>query len=530
MLSMKSWLCSWRDDQFEVINGKCESSTSGRFIAVGETDRSNSLAAIAKLWSQHGPDAVNFLHGAYAFAVWDREQRRLWLGRDRVGIKTLYYTTAGAQRYVGTRSEMIGKAGNELDLIALRDYLCCAFVPGSQTMWRDLREVEPGTIVRIPDNEISVYWQIAELPSRQDLTIDHYAARLRQALEDAIDAGLPTAGPVGVYLSGGLDSSCVAALTARRHNEQVYTYSIHFGPECPNELEFSDLVAKHCKTNHHVIEISPDEMWNLLPETMGQLDDPIGDPLTVPNLILANAARKDVKTIFNGEGGDPCFGGPKNQPMLLNQLYEPVSATEDNDELVSAYLASFQKCANDLPTLLRREIWDQVRSEPSVFAGALETNSSFLNNLMFINTRFKGADHILTKVNNLTSAAGLEGHSPLFDDRLVQLSLEIPPEYKLSGAEEKAVLKLAVADLLPRTIIERPKSGMMVPVQRWFREKWRHQAEGLLLSRSARTGRYFNPATVRDWLNYRGDTWARYGVKLWLLVSLELWLQANVRD
>ncbi len=268
-------------------------------------------------------------------------------------------------------------------------------------------------------------------------------------------------------------------------------------------------------------------MWDLLPETMAQLDDPIGDPLTVPNLILGRAAKKAVGTILNGEGGDPCFGGPKNQPMLLTQLYRP---SDESPGLLADYLASFQKCAADLPRLLRAEVWESVRDEPSVFADAFNAPGSYLNNLMFVNTRFKGADHILTKVNNLTRAAGLRGHSPLFDDRVVELSLEIPPEYKLEGAREKAVLKAATADLLPARIPERPKSGMMVPVQRWFRERWRRRAAALLLSRRARTRRFLDQDLVRDWLNYRGDVWARYGVKLWLLVSLELWLQTHGRD
>ena len=152
---------------------------------------------------------------------------------------------------------------------------------------------------------------------------------------------------------------------------------------------------------------------------------------------------------------------------------------------------------------------------------------SYLNRLMFINTKFKGADHILTKVSNLTRACGLEGRSPLFDQRVVEVSLTIPPEYKLSGATEKAVLKAAVQDVLPATILARPKSGMMVPVQYWFRQLWPKQARALLLHRKARVREFLNPEVIEDWLNYRGDTWSRYGVKLWLLVSLELWLQEH---
>jgi asparagine synthase (glutamine-hydrolysing) len=555
----------WRDEGFAVLEGPWETYRGGRFVAVGEarltnraellteidwpggaadgarapvgepaaptdipTDIPTDLGIIVSLWQAHGRRAAELLTGAYAFCVWDRERETLWLVRDRVGAETLYYTTEGGVRYAGARSrEVVSGATREVDAVAVRDYLCCAFVPGGRTMWRALREVRPGTVVRLPEGETTSYWQVEERIAGERMPLETYGARLRAALERVVSDCLPVGAPVGVYLSGGLDSSCVAALAARLHDRPVHTYSIHFGPECPNELEFSGLVASHYRTTHHVIEITPEEMWDLLPETLAHLDDPIGDPLTVPNLILGRAARAAVGTILNGEGGDPCFGGPKNQPMLLTQLYRP---SDESPGFVDAYLASFQKCAADLPRLLRAEVWEEVRDEPSVFADAFNSPGSYLNNLMFVNTRFKGADHILTKVNNLTRAAGLRGHSPLFDDRVVELSLEIPPEYKLEGAREKAVLKAATADLLPARILERPKSGMMVPVQRWFRERWHRRAAALLLARRARTRRFLDQDVVRDWLNYRGDVWARYGVKLWLLVSLELWLQTHGRD
>jgi asparagine synthase (glutamine-hydrolysing) len=521
----------WRDEGFVVLEGTWETCRGGRFIVAGEgclTNRAELLTEIdcpgegvhdgwasssdahsptdlhiiASLWETHGERTPVLLNGAYAFSVWDRERGTLWLVRDRVGVETLYHTTEGVVRYAGARSrEVAGEATREVDMVAVRDYLCCAFVPGTRTMWRALREVRPGTMLRLPDGETTAYWHIEERLSGRRMTLESYGARLRATLERVVSDYLPRRAPAGIYLSGGLDSSCVGALSARLHDSPVHSYSIHFGSECPNELEFSGLVARHCRTTHHVIEITPEEMWDLLPETMAHLDDPIGDPLTVPNLILGRTAAATVGTILNGEGGDPCFGGPKNQPMLLTQLYRQSFAQaahskcagrseagedswppEASPDLVEAYLASFQKCAPDLPRLLRTDIWEEVRAEPSVFAEAFDSPGSYVNNLMFVNTRFKGADHILTKVNNLCRAVGLRGCSPLFDDRIVKLSLEVPPEYKLDGAREKAVLKAAVADLLPAQILERPKSGMMVPVQRWFRERWQRPAAALLLS------------------------------------------------
>ncbi len=482
---------------------------------------------IAALWERHGAQCLLRLQGMFTFVVWDEATQECMLVRDRVGARTLYYSTDGTTRWIAPRLRTIQqKLAPEIDLIALRDYLSCAFVPGEQTMWQGIREVRPGTIVRLPSNEATSYWQLAERLTEAEQPLAWHAERLRELLNQVTAESLPQGEAVGCYLSGGLDSSLVAALAKKLHTHPVHTYSIHFGAATPNELEFSSLVAAHCQTEHHIIEITPAQMWNLHAEAMALLDDPIGDPLTVPNLILGRAARQSVNVIFNGEGGDPCFGGPKNQPMLLTNLYQSADPTTAPD-LVAAYLASYQKCSSDLARLLRPEVWEKVKHVPSVFAPELLGIGSYLNRLMFINTKFKGADHILTKVSNLTRACGLAGRSPLFDQRVVEMSLTIPPEYKLSGATEKAVLKAAVQDLLPEAILARPKSGMMVPVQYWFRQLWPKQTRALLLHRKARVREYLNPEVIDDWLNYRGDTWSRYGVKLWLLVSLELWLQTH---
>ncbi len=535
---------AWHDRQFAVINGGPSSwrlSPSERFVVVGDVWLSQpavlweklesglpqpkcDLEIVAHLWEKYGIETWTLLIGMANLVVWDREQQQLWFGRDRAGARTLYYTTQGATRWISPQlRSLLPYHSRTVDVIALRDYLCCSFVPGVRTMWDGVREVRPGTVMQ-PDGTTQVYWELQEQIIAADQSMEWHGDRLRLLLDQVVKESLPLDDePVGVFLSGGLDSSCITALVAKFHGAPVHTYSIHFGDRTPNELEFSSLVAQHCQTQHHILEIKFQEMWDRLPETMAALDDPIGDPLTVPNLLLGQLAKQDVNVILNGEGGDPCFGGPKNQPMLINSLYGAVTQQDS----LQAYLISYQKCATDLPQLLKPEIWAAVQSQPWVFSADLNSDRSYLNRLMALNINFKGADQILTKVNNLTFAAGVEGRSPLFDQRVVDLSMEIPPQYKLSGVEEKAVLKAAVADLLPDAIINRPKSGMMVPVQLGFREYWNREARSLLLDKNAAIAPYVNQAVIRDWLEYRGDTWGRYGVKLWLLTSLEIWLRVN---
>ena len=363
-----------------------------------------------------------------------------------------------------------------------------------------------------------------------DDTLQDHAARLRPLLEDAVRRRLPASGePVGVYLSGGLDSSLIAALVAKVHDGPVHTFSLHFGSDTPSELLWSGMVAEHCRTIHHILEFSGKTIWDNHIETIRALDDPIGDPLTVPNLLLGKAARAEgIRTIFNGEGGDPVFGGPKNLPMVLHALYDGHGA-----DAREAYFRSYQKCYDDLPRLLTNEVRESLKARPAQaelltpFLGDGSPMESYLNKLMLINVRLKGADQILTKVGNLTQACGLTAASPLFDPEIVEFGFAIPARYKLDGAREKAVLKEAVRDLLPEAILTRPKSGMMVPVQKWFKTELQKPARDLLLSRRARIRRFVEPSVVKDWLDYKPMPFNRHGVRIWLLLTLELWLQEN---
>ncbi|HEY9874122.1 MAG TPA: asparagine synthase-related protein, partial [Candidatus Obscuribacterales bacterium] len=337
---------TWKDDGFAIFHAQPAFSPQQRFVVVGDIWLSNQSELrrqlgidpvgaihesdtqfVAHLWERYGVESLKLLQGMFSVAVWDREQQELWLGRDRVGANTLYYTTTGTTRWVAPRLRTLAPhRSDELDLVALRDYLCCAFVPGERTLWQDVRELRPGTILHF-FNELyyntnsQIYWKPQEQIQDADKPLEWHGKKVRSLLEQVILEYLPAGDAVGAYLSGGLDSSCITALAAKFHDAPVHTYSIHFGSECPNELEFSSLVAQHCQTQHHILEITPAQMWEQLSLTMAQLDDPIGDPLTVPNYLLGQLARETVKVILNGEGGDPCFGGPKNQPMLLKHLY-----------------------------------------------------------------------------------------------------------------------------------------------------------------------------------------------------------------
>jgi asparagine synthase (glutamine-hydrolysing) len=485
------------------------------------------------LYARHGVGALAHVEGMFVLAIWDGAT--LTLVRDPVGARTLFYTRA-AGRWAAASTlialRRLPAFAPRLNLAAVQSFLTFAYLPGAATLLVAVHELLPGQYVRLCADGTQIagfYWFPAEPDPAPDLPPEAHIDALRRQLETTTAAMLPPGEDVGVLLSGGVDSSLVTALAARLHDRPIQTYSINFGAELPNELAYSSLVANHCRTRHQVLTFSGKQVADHLAEAVALLDCPVGDPLTVPNLLLARAAAADgLRVILNGEGGDPCFGGPKNLPMIIHELQY---SALDPRERARAYLHSYRKCYSELPRLLSPAAQEALcgappledRVQPYLEAPQLR---SYLNRLLLTNVRTKGAHHILTKVERLTAACGIEGRAPLFSRAIVAQSFQIPPELKLYGTIEKWALKQAVADLLPAQIIERPKSGMRVPVQHWLRGPLRDLAGDTLLGPRARARGLFQPTTIKAWLRGEGMAWPRQGIALWMLVTLELWLRA----
>jgi asparagine synthase (glutamine-hydrolysing) len=339
---------------------------------------------------------------------------------------------------------------------------------------------------------------------------------------------LPERGAIAATLSGGIDSSAVTALLRTLYPGEITVYSVSFGAEHRNELEFSALVARHCAIEQRIVEVTPARVLEDLDATMAALSEPNGDPLTVPNSQLFRAAAAQSSTVWNGEGGDPCFGGPKNAPMLLAELFGQEPGAERSRE--QDYLRAHQKCFDELGDMLAPELRaDVARSELEALLRPWFADRrwpSFLNKLMAVNVVWKGAHHILPKVDQLSRRFGVSPESPLFDRELVELAFSIPGSLKRRGAEEKYLFKRAVSDVLPRAIVDRPKSGMLVPVEAWFQGPLLPEARSRILD-GLRRWQLFDPAWLESLL---GGTLAglrpRRGVKLWLLLALESWLRS----
>ncbi len=467
------------------------------------------------------------VEGAFALAWLDRQS--LHLARDPIGERGLYYAhVSDGVAFASTLRPLLdgGIVPRALNTGALPAYLSFGYLPGRETLVEGIFELLPGQHLVFRGNTVRDE-RIWSLPSEDEQPEDEevYRRRLRARLERAVSLRLPDSGPVAATLSGGIDSSVVTALASRLHGGSVSTFSLSFGRGIPNELEFAAAVAAHCGTDHHIVELSPRTVMERFDATMADLSTPIGEPLTVANSLLFEAASERASVVLNGEGGDPCFGGPKNIPMLLHELYGPALPGAQH-HLERSYLVAHRKCFTELERMLDPDL---------LVAGALEAVvtphlcdprwSSLVNRLMAMNVTFKGGHHILPKVDQLSRSYGVLPRSPLFDRGVVDAALRMPADLKLRGTVEKYILKRAVEDLLPAEIVARRKSGMRVPVEVWLQGKFDRFARERLLDGLAPYG-----IIQRSYLEElaRPDKQLpppRRGVKIWLLLSLEAWLR-----
>ncbi len=488
------------------------------------------------------PEKMTDLEGAFAAALLRGEE--LTLIRDPSGIKVLYWARTPKRFVFASEIKALfadPDIPRTLRMGALPEYFTFSFIPGEGTMFEGIHELQPGTILTCRNGSVdrrryfmfeNAEWQETDRREEAD-----YIRRVRTDLETSVaECCSVQPDPPAVFVSGGIDSSAVLALAARRYpDRRLRTFSVHFGPKYASENEFVSMMVDQYRTDHTWLTIRPDRFLKRLRDIIWTLDDPIGDPITVPNFLMAEAASAVTGVVLNGEGGDPCFGGPKNIPMMLSRIYGPLPDDPPEAWLEYHYLLSYRKCFADLSRLLSPEVLRESGGEPALtelirpFLTA-ERPKHFLNKLMSINIRLKGANLILVKVDKMTSANGILALAPLFSKRIVETSMACPPGMKLRGNVEKGVLKQAVADVVPAPIVRRPKSGMMVPVRFWLQGEMRRYARRVLSRRNLRRVGFFDVEYVRKIFAYDRDDvqGSRHGLKLWMLITFMLWYEQMV--
>jgi asparagine synthase (glutamine-hydrolysing) len=504
---------------------------------VVEWGRALRAGEVLDRWNARGVAGLGDLGGEFSLAIWTRSE--LVLARDRHGARPLYVgELPGGGVVFSTAIAPLLAAGVRLDpdRDAVVRSLVLGYVPAPQTAVATVRQVAAGEALwLLPRRRSRRYFHPTER-----IVAARSLARAAQAVDAAVTAAveraLPPTGRVGAFLSGGIDSSLVLA-RVHETGRPVEAFTLHFGDHLPSELRYARAVADHLGVRHHVLELDDRGFCDGIELALLHLEDLLSEPIAVPNFLLAREAARSCDVLFTGEGGDPCFGGPKNIGLVLARMYQghPSSPT-----LAEAYQTAHHHLADDLDialgdglraafdgAALRRVLVRQVSPRGS------SAGETFVGTLMRANVVLKGSNNILVKVAKMVGAHDLMLRSPLFDPDLVALALTIPPWQKLSGTEEKLVLKRAAERSLPAPVIARGKRGMAVPLGAWLGGALGELARDVLTARTVRDRGFFRWPYVERLLRRErlpSDlAHSRSHEKLWLVLVTELQQRALAR-
>ena len=544
----------------EIYNFRAlRSGLAGRhsFRSQGDTE------VVAHLYEERGEEAVAALDGMFALVIWDARSRRLVLARDHFGKKPLYYWQDSRRFVFGSEIKALLAAGVPVEMAEenLGEYLAFGYVPTPRTLFRGIRKLPPASLMVVDAagaGSPRPYWDLRFPPKgeAEPVRLRDAAERVRDLLFAAVRKRLIADVPLGLLLSGGVDSAAVAAIMARLVPGRVKTFTVGFeGDAFFDERPYARRVARDLDTEHHDSVVRP-EAGALLETLLDHHDEPFGDSSALPTYLVAREARTHVTVALNGDGGDETFAGYDrfHAALIADRMPSPLAhalraaarlvpegpsyharrrrirrfadkAALPFDERIFAWTSFF-----DLPTLRALDA-DHVGDRERVLSSyreALErcAGASLLSRLLYLNARTYLLDDLLPKMDRMTMAHGLEARSPMLDRALMEYVAGLPDRLKRRGGRGKIVLKKAVADMLPKEILRRPKHGFGVPLAEWFRGELRPRVEALLLDRP-RLARWLRPDAVSrifaEHLAGRSDR----GHQLWTLLTLELWLRKH---
>jgi len=539
--------------------------------ARGHRYRSKSdTETIVHLYEEYGRDCVKHLRGMFAFAIWDRRNRRLFVARDRLGIKPLYYRWDESSFLFGSEIKAIlayPGVAPEFNRGTLAEYLAFGYVAGEETMYAGIRKLLPGHVLTIDEKggiEISSYWDLNIEADNGSRSQEYYVRRYREQLEECVSSHLMSDVPLGVFLSGGLDSSAIAALTTKIRKEPIETFSVGYGEEAYSELPYARQIAELLKSKHHEVHLSREEFFQALPRLIWHEDEPIAWPSSVALNFVARLARERVTVVLTGEGSDETLGGYARYawtlantridgiyrsltPAFLRQLLRdgidrfPLSASakrkldhtfllRDGASWPSFYFDNFYSAfsAADQNGLLTEEA---KQAAGDAYAGSMQhwnhSSGDLLHRLLYTDIKTYLVE-LLMKQDQMSMAASIESRVPFLDHVLVEFTASIPAKYSTSGLGGKCILKAAVADLLPKDITHRKKMGFPTPWAYWLAGPQLEDLERMLGEPRTVARKLFRPEAIkRLFAEHRSGT-RDHGNRIWRLLNLELWLRVCI--
>ena len=486
---------------------------------------------ILKAYAEWGEDCPQHLQGMFAFAVWDINRQQLFLARDRLGIKPLYYSiTPQGLRFASSSQALLsaGDVDTSIDPVALHHHLSLhAVVPAPRTLLRGLRKLAPAhslTFYADGNKKPRRYWRLDTRPPAVLRSEWEWIEAIHEALLDAVEKRRSIADvPVGILLSGGLDSSLLVALLAEVGGGDLFTFSVGFEDqpeEKGHEFEYSDRVAELYGTRHHRFTIPNQEVLARLPEAVDNMAEPMVGQDAVAFYLLGERVSQQVKVVQSGQGADEVFGGYFWYPQMQ------AARGSDIERFRPLY---FDRSHEELLATVNPDLQGPDYTSPRVEQGLRFTDADrFLNRVLAYDVTTLIVDDPVKRVDNMTMAWGLEARVPFLDQRLVELAIQIPPEIKLKSGG-KHILKVIARGLLPDSVIDRPKGYFPVPALKYIRSEVLEFVQEVLGSSACRERGLFNRRQVECLLQSPEQNHTPIlGNKLWHLALLEFWLQRNV--
>ncbi len=507
-------------------------------------------------YEQWGADVFGRLRGMFGIAVWDTTTRVLWLARDRVGIKPLYYAETPDRLIFGSELKALLASGDiepALDPAALDHFLTFLYTPRDRAVLRGVRKLPPGHLLRWSDGraEVRPFWQVpaeATFAGTEDEAVD----RLHGVLGDAVRGHMMSDVPLGAFLSGGIDSSLVVGLMAGASARPVRTFSIGFDEPAWDERPYARRVAEHFHTEHHELVVRPEGL-DVLDRIVMHFDEPFADVSALPTWYVSELARRHVTVVLTGDGGDELFGGydrylPHRRVAQVDRYaggmaqvmargvwpVMPRGMTGRNflrhiaqgprgryvDDI--AFFHDEEKASLYTPGFAR-QVGPCGAEQAMAERFARFARLPFSGQMMAVDLETYLPEDVLTKVDRMSMAHSIESRVPLLDNEVIAFATSLPPAWKIRDGVRKHLLKRVAARLLPDEILTRRKQGFGVPLERWFRGSLRDLFGDLLGSARTRQRGYFEPAFIdrvlQEHLSGRRD----HALRLWQLVMFELW-------
>ncbi len=521
---------------------------------------SSDTETILHAYEEYGDACVEHLRGMFTIAIWDIPRRRLFLARDRLGKKPLYYTVpSGPDGRLVFASELkaiaaLGDVERRVDPQGLADYVAWGYVPDPRTIYEGIAKLPPAHYLVYEEGRVHVqkYWDVTYAPVETPGPEKKYVDRALDILDEAVRIRLESEVPLGAFLSGGTDSSIVVALMARHTRGRVKTFSIGFEEHEYNELPYARAVAQHFGTEHYEEVVRPDAVGDVL-HLVRQFDEPFADSSMIPTYYVSRAARRHVTVALSGDGGDELFAGylryienaavrgANRVPAgLRDAVLRPLAAalpagTKGIDRLRDMSGNRDEQYVRHMThglSLTYREVFSEAFLERLAAPDPSHVARPFLDAVrgmdplsrrQYLDTHTYLPGDILTKVDRASMMVSLEARAPVLDHKLAEFAATIPAELRMKGMTTKYILKKVAERLMPPELVHRPKMGFAVPVAYWLKKEWAAQTDDLLTSERALARGTFRPEFVRRILAEHRSGKRDNSSMIWGLMMLELW-------